>query len=371
MVKLEPLPQEMAKMQNITCIYCSEQLNNFGTLRYHMYRFHAKERIICPIQGCRTFFKTVKEQEKHITEVHDKSQKSSFCKFCGAFLLNWKCAWSHMKTQHKNVIRCTYKLCPSFFKTSDEQKQHIQQVHAQENINLQCLYCGIWCSKRYLVPHVKRKHKDIALQCTKVNCILYFKTESERQEHLEKVHLAERRKKKEKQQACFYCGISYPTSSLHRHIHAMHSGNYVKCGIYMCQSYFRTKKELEKHFKERHEEADKQKKLHCAHCSYKTNKKPIFIQHFNYKHGTEKLRCSHCTKKSQGGKYYKSKNALEIHTKRVHNGLETCQHCMQKITNKAVMKAHLLSDVCNTCDKKYLCVGLMRMHRKKCKPVKK
>jgi hypothetical protein len=367
-VKLETTPDGKDLLPKFKCLYCAKFLKNTNMVKYHVRNQHVKVGIRCPIRYCVSFFKTTQEREKHITEVHDKSKKSSFCKVCGAFLLNWKSAWSHMKTRHKNFIRCSYKVCTLYFKTSDEQKQHIQQVHAQENINLQCLYCGIWCSKRYLVPHVKIKHKDIALQCTKVNCILYFKTESERQEHLEKVHLAERKKKK---QSCFYCGKIYPTTSLSGHINLMHSKISIKCSIFKCKSYFHTKKELEKHFKERHEEAEKQKKLHCAHCSYKTNKKPSFIQHFNYMHGTEKLRCSRCPKNAQGGKYYKSKNALEIHTKKVHSGLETCQHCMQKITNKAVMKAHSVSDVCNRCDKKYLCVGLMKMHQKKCKPAKK
>jgi hypothetical protein len=78
--------------------YCSQQVRNHQTLRYHMNRFHAKECIKCTILMCNTFFKTVQEQEKHISNVHNKNKKGSFCVFCNKFLLNWKSAWSHMRS---------------------------------------------------------------------------------------------------------------------------------------------------------------------------------------------------------------------------------------------------------------------------------
>lgn len=145
----------------------------------------------------------------------------------------------------------------------------------------------------------------------------------------------------------------------------MHSHIVIKCMVFKCNSYFHSKKRLQKHFKEKHEETEKQKKIQCAHCDYKTNDKTCFVQHFSIMHGTQKLKCSRCPKGARSKRFYKSKIALRIHMIKVHSDLETCPHCMEKMTMKA-KKEHVQSDKCKICDKKCLCSGLMKKHRKIC-----
>jgi hypothetical protein len=365
MVKVEPLPKEIAKMQNITCIYCSEQFSYHESLRYHISHFHAKERIKCPMKMCKTYFKTAQEQQNHIFEVHDKSKKSSFCKFCGAFHLNFKSAWSHMKTQHKNVIRCSYRFCPSFFKTSDEQKQHMKLVHEHQDFRRQCVYCNIWFQEKYLVTHVRLTHGKVAIKCTQLNCRSFFKCETDRQDHMEKVHVAVEKKKMIK--ACLYCGRLYFAYALSSHIYREHRKIMVRCSYVRCTNFFHTKEELDKHFEETHKdkEAKTKKKYHCDHCNFKTNKRYVFFQHFSVMHGSEKLVCDQCPKSER---FFRSKFALNRHVNQAHSGFKnSCPHCKKKFISNHAAKIHVQSVECRICNKKCLCSGLMTIHRKECR----
>jgi hypothetical protein len=296
------------------------------------------------------------------SQVHNGKNNGYYCIICKIFLQDHKAQWSHMKKHKNNVIRCSYKLCPSYFKTSEEQKLHHQKVHEHKDNKIECVYCGLWYGRVGIVSHVNQQHKNVSIKCTKVHCMTYFLTESDRQEHVEKVHLAERRKKKK---TCFYCGKIYPAASLTNHINALHSDILIKCSIFKCNSYFHSKEELQKHFDEKHKEAEKQKKFHCVHCSYKTNNRVCFTQHFNIMHGTAKFKCARCPEGARSKRYYKSKLALKIHTNKVHSGRETCPHCMQNMTMKA-KRGHLQSDFCSRCNTKRLCAGLMKIHRQEC-----
>jgi hypothetical protein len=364
MVKLDTLPEDEIekKTQQLKCLYCSKLVSNHQQLKCHVNYYHAKERIKCPIKFCYTFFKTVKEQEAHISNVHNRSKKGSFCVFCRAFLLNWKSVWSHMKRHHKKAIRCSYKFCPSYFKTSDEQKLHIKQVHEQKESKLQCLYCGAWFSKNHLAPHVRLMHKKVAIKCTQLNCKSYFKSKTERQEHMVKVHLVE---KKLMKKACFYCGKLCFAYALSNHMYSTHKKIMNRCSYLRCKSFFHTKEELDEHFEEMHTEAERKKKLHCVHCSFKTNKRHSFTQHFSIMHGSEKLQCVLCP---ESARYFKSKIALNIHINLIHSGFKnSCPHCKKQFKSNNATKNHVQSVKCNTCKTKCLCSGLMKIHRKECR----
>lgn len=331
-------------------------------MRYHVNRHHAKECIKCPSPLCHRFFKTVEDQDEHVSKVHNKNQKGFYCVLCKTFLMDHKSLWSHMKT-HKNVIRCSYNYCLMYFKTIVEQKLHMKQVHEQGDNKKVCGYCGLWFSKNGFATHVRKKHAKVAIKCTKFNCSSYFKTKTERQEHILKVHMVERRKKKI---TCIYCGKIYPVKSFVSHIKDQHSKKMIRCSYLRCISYFHTKAELSKHIKEMHKEAEKQKTLHCAHCSYKSYRKTMIIQHFNQMHGSEKLKCILCP--INASRYYKSRPALKCHVKKAHNNRnnKNCPYCKKRFTSIAINN-HVQSDMCKFCDKKLLCTGLMQIHLKKCK----
>jgi uncharacterized Zn-finger protein len=354
--------KEDAREEKIQCMYCSAYVKNVDQLNIHILRSHLDKRVQCPILKCFSSFETVEERDAHLIQDHNK-RKGFHCIICNKFLQDHKAQWSHMKV-HKNVIRCNHKLCPLYFKTREEQKLHTQQVHEQQENQMQCLYCGFWIRKSTFRFHVARKHKTDAIKCIKVHCNTYFLSESGRQEHMKKVHLAERIKKK---RTCFYCGKVYTAASLTNHVNAMHSDISIKCKIFKCNSYFHSKQELQRHFDERHKDAEKQKKINCAHCSYKTNDRVCFTQHFNIMHGTAKFKCARCPIGARSRRFYKSKMALKIHMDKVHSGEETCPHCMQKMSMK-VKKDHLQSDFCIRCNTKRLCAGLMKIHRQECNP---
>lgn len=93
---------------------------------------------------------------------------------------------------------CLYRHCPTYSKTRVEQQLHIHQVHEQGDDKIKCVYCDMWFLKisSVLRYHVGHTHKKVAIKCIKVHCRTYFKNENERQEHMEKVHLAEKRKRR-------------------------------------------------------------------------------------------------------------------------------------------------------------------------------
>jgi hypothetical protein len=107
------------------------------------------------------------------------------------------------------------------------------------------------------------------------------------------------------------------------------------------------------------------KKYHCTHCSFKTNKRYGFVQHFYTMHGSEKLLCIQCPKSAR---YFKSKIALNRHINLMHSGFKnSCPHCKKQFKSNNATKNHVLSVKCTTCKTKCLCSGLMAIHRKECR----
>jgi hypothetical protein len=192
-------------------------------------------------------------------------------------------------------------------------------------------------------------------------CSSFFKSDSERDEHVKAVHLAGKIKQKVD---CIFCGKSYPKGSLH--VKFMHGDIAIKCSQRKCGKYFKKQDDCDKHFKEHHHKKEKSKTIFCPKCSYKTHNKTLYQQHFQNKHGKEDLKCAQCP---ESEKTYRSKQLLKQHISVSHVNpldMQICPHCNISISKRS-LRFHLVSEQCSLCKVNYLCAGTMKEHKKWCK----
>jgi hypothetical protein len=347
---------DAARNETFKCIYCKKSFKRFQISK-HMYHYHRKVAIHCKSGSCCTYFWTIKERDQHVKKVHQDS-KSMTCVYCNKIMCDHGSMWNHMKT-HKNAIRCIYRLCATYFLTEDERQEHLKQVHMQEG-NWKCIYCSVCVKSISVIGHIKNLHLDVAIQCNfSQRCNKYFLTASERDDHVQKVHLTSKPKKKHK---CIYC--KKYVSVLTEHIHRMHAKESIKCKVIKCGAYFKTNAELEEHFDKVHREQLNNLKILCPKCDYKTSDKTCFNQHFQMSHGNKQMFCDMCS----NGTIYKSKFALKHHFQVAHRKKKQCPHC-NSLCKKLV--DHLKSQICSICKQKMECVGLMKSHRLICKKRRK
>jgi hypothetical protein len=281
------------------------------------------------------------------------------CVYCDSAFNDRKCLWEHMRKTHPDALRCTHKNCASYFRSDAERRQHIERVHMGDG-KRQCVYCSHWTTSKNLRAHTENLHRDVAIGCNvKPNCCTFFLNTEDRNEHIKKVHFGEKIKT---ELSCIYCRNKYASpAALGRHVQNLHQDEAIKCSFNKCAKYFKAQLDLEKHFKQVHDQKSKRKLIQCPKCKYQTREKYHLRGHFDLKHGSESLKCPQCTSSA----VYKSDYALRLHTKRVHAEKRKCPFCkvaLMKITS------HLRSEFCSNCAKKLPCAGLMRSHRLRCKP---
>jgi len=352
---------ENTKFQNVNCIYCSKKVFKSHILG-HMRTVHPKTFIKCPQHGCSTFFENEKNKEEHLLRVHATyDRKVKKCVYCGAYLKDHKTQWSHMKLIHKDVaIRCSYNLCSTYFLTQEEKQIHLEEVHKITE-KVKCVYCDFAFTTAILRQHVYNVHADVAIKCNfSFNCPTYFKSVQLLERHVQEVH---KTPKLEEKHTCFYCAKVFASRQNHKdHVRKVHQDVAIKCNVFKCLQFFRTEQECDEHFREKHEEQEKMKKIKCPHCDYRTNNEDCIKQHVALKHGTENLKCPECP-----GKVYKSQLALRRHLQLIHyRGSVTCAHCDETYQRSEISK-HLRSEICPLCSAKLACFGLAKKHRLECK----
>jgi len=348
-------PAQNTPLLKNSCVYCNKKVEKMWP---HIKQEHAESFIRCPQYLCATFFKSHKEKKEHVIRVHAKGKTKIQCVYCGVYLINHKSQWSHMKFKHKDVaIRCPYQNCSTYVRSREEKLIHVQQVHEKPG-TVKCIYCeSVLKSNKVLKDHVLYQHSDVAIKCNyNRNCPSFFKNLEQRDEHIKEKHQVERVKKK---LSCLYCNKELEQGSNYRnHMRFVHCDVVIQCN--KCAQYFTSVEDKDEHFREKHEEPDRNKRLKCQHCDYKTNNSDCFNQHVALKHGTEDLPCPHCP-----GKRYKSQLALKRHIHLVHGEKVVCSHC-RNASVKSDYRKHLKTDFCSICEQKVFCVGMKKVHKIKC-----
>jgi len=364
LVTIEETRQDSIQLKNknqvknpeIKCFYCGKTILKDSEL-HHMRNLHAHTYIKCPQFHCCTYFKSQKDKEEHLALVHAKTSRMK-CVYCEAYLTDHKAQWSHMRGVHKDLltIRCPFRHCPTYFKSQEEKQMHLDDVHHVAD-KVKCVYCNLAFTTSNINTHVSYAHAGVAIKCNfKLHCPTFFNSVEEREEHVKEVHL---KVKGKKTFACVYCRKVFSGwPRVHGHVKRMHQDVAIKCQVFKCLRYFQSEDERDEHSKKVHS----LKKLRCPQCEYKTNNKDCFKQHVSLKHGTEQLRCEHCLEKM-----YTSKLALMRHMRLIHlKKLYTCSHCKETLPTHR-LGIHLLSESCGNCNEILPCVGSLRQHKVQCK----
>jgi hypothetical protein len=346
------------------CIYCERVYIYRQRLRIHVKEAHQNEVVRCHSKNCRTILKSEEERQQHLEEMHNVELKVKQCIYCDKVFPNYRCLWGHMRNHHLHtMVKCNYARCETYLKSEADRQQHIAEKHQTRRNMKKCVYCDQWVYLKTIIRHMSIYHNHVTIKCNYSNrCGSYFRTESDRDEHIKVVHLAGKKKLKED---CIFCGKSYPKgSSLQFHIKSMHGNIAIECSLRNCLQFFKKQEDSDKHFKKDHQEKEKSKTICCPKCSYKTNNKTLFQQHSQNKHGKEELKCSQCPGSE---KTYKSKQLLKQHISSIHpSDIKICPHCNIS-TSLNGLWSHLVSEYCSLCKVNYLCVGTMKEHKKWCK----
>jgi Zinc-finger double-stranded RNA-binding len=326
------------------CVYCTRHFINEKAYQKHVSSMHASEVIECKLckNSC-VYYKTQALYAKHVARKHEGAWKCIYCTDDNNFRFK-NSLRSHIRHHHQNVsIECSRPICATFFKTEAEKSDHEKAVHASKADVIECEICNAtvlrpnlsmhmlqfpkcrrigkvkgekttccYCQKTFpsktaVMRHVKESHSNIdTFSCQ--TCMIYFPTLKLKQEHNQKVHSGSF--------TCIYCSNWSCTnmSNLGRHMKEKHEGEVIQCKYNnMCNLYFKTDSDLQKHISECHEN-DLTNKLQCIYCS-KIFPRYNLLPHINFQHKSVAIRCSYsktcCT-------YFLTKEDQDSHVLKVH-----------------------------------------------------
>jgi hypothetical protein len=180
------------------------------------------------------------ERLENRSELQGKNKVTTrLCIYCGK-MFKWLPV--HVKRHHSNVFKCTYNLCIEFFKSETERLEHIQKVHAEkEKIMMSCIICHKTILYNNMKRHLQSHSSKKVIKCT-FNCSTLFKSEEQQKLHEMQVHKVEEREQ------CIYCDLSYLSRmSLSRHIQEKHQSEAIRCLQHKCDTFFLTEDLRDKH----------------------------------------------------------------------------------------------------------------------------
>ncbi|XP_059476117.1 zinc finger Y-chromosomal protein 2-like [Neocloeon triangulifer] len=259
---------------------------------------------------------------------------------------------------YKNYTAGKVQQCwVSLEKLPGEEKEGADACGKDESrLKKNCCYCGKKVVE--LTRHMKYNHADDAIRCNyHSQCSKYFKTEDERDAHVNEFHLKPR---EEIRSDCIYCakkGIKVET--LHQHVKSKHRDVAIRCSVRSCALYFKTRAELDLHFEAKHKSEEEEKKIKCSICEYKAKSMDAIENHKAKYHGIQQIiKCQNCPK------ILGSKFDLQYHLKRTHN-FRKCPACNFKIPVCSYYK-HFTKRYCKKCKAEFDCLDLHVKHETNC-----
>jgi hypothetical protein len=168
----------------------------------------------CRFGRCYERFLTDVNRMKHEKEIHDSKSKWKRCIYCNKLVLHLS---THINIVHKSeAIKCNFLLnCPNYFHSVKERDEHIAKVHSSVVEDFNCMYCSkMYSCLKSLRVHIEIKHLDVSIRCSFHQCHLYFLSQSERNDHFQKVHQQKEDAKKFQCSKCSYkCATKYHLTS--------------------------------------------------------------------------------------------------------------------------------------------------------------
>jgi hypothetical protein len=188
--------REEHKNLTFKCLFCDR--GNYSDKKFlaqHIRKKHVDVALWCDYtKNCSSCFKTDEDRKKHYKEKHESGEKMKTCILCNK-KINYISYLVHLQNhhQHEKYFKCSYPICTEYFKTEEEQRKHIVEVHECFDEKFKCIYCGkFYARKRSLQPlvaHIHRVHSDIVIRCNGLKpCSTFFKTVEDRDKHVKSAH---------------------------------------------------------------------------------------------------------------------------------------------------------------------------------------
>jgi hypothetical protein len=343
--------------QETICCYCQTQFPSKMSVARHVKDVHSNiQTFTC--YNCGICFETKELKQEHYQKIHRGEFRCVYC-------ANWKCTNNsnlsrHYRERHRGeVIRCRYNtMCVLYFKTQDDLQKHIRESHEADSSNkVRCIYCSKLVLRYHLNPHVKTYHKAACIKCNYLrNCLSYFHTEKDRQQHILKVHQPATEGIR-----CPFCTKVFDKFfELRKHAHKKHSKVVLKCSSKRCRFICVDSETLEKHIKKYHADSVNLTKFNCPKCSFIGDTLKVMQCHKLRMHGRENLKCHHCPQRN-----FKSKLLILAHIRYKHANRSTCVHCKTQIA-AASWKRHLVKLNCEHCNSSCYCSISHATHEREC-----
>ncbi|XP_025156001.1 zinc finger protein 624-like [Harpegnathos saltator] len=284
------------------CDYCKEIFTRKCNLKDHIARIHVDYIYACTETGCDKKFRTLRDRDKHIRDVHHKNQeeKESGSPQPGP---SWKSdtpkSGKHSKKSSKKNVRAPYScnICKKGFNKTEELKHHLSADHGQDM--LCCETCGFTCKdKKSLDEHIIRKHThEHKYMCDEEGCGKKFKLKSDLTKHKRQNHSNE-------PYTCKKCGHVSSSFSEYRAHNFMHLKRKVACQI--CG------KEIFKHKLHIHLKIHGEKTFACSICGKKFHRGTHLQRHMLTHSQQRPYACNICSA------VFVERQALDTHRRDEH-----------------------------------------------------
>jgi len=352
----------------ISCMFCPKSIRSKSNFSTHVKRFHKDEAVRCKFAYCSAFFNSKQLMEEHCEKVHFLPGMNPVeCKECKKWVATEFSLSNHLKKKHPGIKK---------LKNQNHPKVKLAKSKVKTPSFLTCTFCADsleFKNKTALHHHTKENHKKEAIKCKSIQCLFYFKTKKDMDEHFETAHQVmnckfcklifvnaslltshlktahfekkckffrckfysdskeemethvEEKHDKTKSGECIYCGRhSVKKLQLSAHVRRFHSHIAIKCDLYKCSHFVKNQADLEKHKKEAHQRVGKPKiSLVCLFCQNIILDRSAYFVHIKTHHSDEALRCKYNNCLS----FFKSETDLEKHYEEKHARKYCCYYC--------------------------------------------
>jgi len=188
----EEMEKHFKNAHQINCKFCLSIFTSNEIYFKHLKKSHLEKK--CKFSLCAFYADSKNDLENHLKEKHTrKFKKFAECVYCEKNYSDRKHMFQHVRRYHSKIaIKCVYKICGLFFKSQEELEKHKKEAH--KNVekykqSVECFYCQkvIW-DKQCYAAHIKNHHSKEAIRCKYPQCFTFFKSEEDRQKHLEEKH---------------------------------------------------------------------------------------------------------------------------------------------------------------------------------------
>ena len=310
------------------CSWCSKSFVTRHQMQHHL-RYVHDHRYECPT--CRTKFAHVDEYEKHFeTQRFCKKPKYDCCMCEQSFSVKeW--LFKHYKG-HRNDPEYKCRICGFQRASFKLVYRHILNIRHHAQSENMCSECGVLFSSAANLRRHMRAHSDIRPWACSI-CQKTFKSEANRNTHVERVHTFKDAVRNFK---CSLCpAMCKYAVDLKRHMKTKHGGEFpFEC--HSCQFKSHHKSTYEKHVQATH--PDKHP-YQCVHCLAGYVLESDLRDHLIYTHSQTDLsqdwhRCIACQMK------FCFKEQLEIHIRRSHTKEFKCTLCRSRYKTRQSLDKH-------------------------------